>query len=213
MSLYLPRAFDERDLARLDALAAAHPFASLVAVGDGAPRVSHAPVLYVRDGDHIELTWHLARANPQAALGGRVLAMLHGPQAYVSPGWYPDKAEQARVPTWNYVVAHLSGEVQAFDDEASLVDLLERLSTVHEARVAGDWRFDASDPRERVQLRGIVGFRLRVDRIEFKAKLSQNHPDANRRAVIDRLAASACAGDRDVADWMRHTLESQTEGA
>ena len=213
MSLYLPRAFDERDLARLDALAAAHPFASLVSVDDGTPCVSHAPVLYARDGERIELTWHLARANPQSRHRGRVLAMLHGPQAYVSPGWYTDKAEQARVPTWNYVVAHLSGDVEAFDDHDSLIRLLDGLSATHEARVAGDWRFDAANPAERVQLRGIVGFRMCIDRVEFKSKLSQNHPVANRVSVIERLAASSRADDRDVAEWMRHTLESQTEGA
>ncbi|HZX80245.1 MAG TPA: FMN-binding negative transcriptional regulator [Lysobacter sp.] len=213
MNLYLPRAFDERDLARLDALAAAHPFASLVTVGDGEPSISHAPVLYAREGERIELTWHLARANPQSRHRGRVLAVLHGPQAYVSPGWYPDKAEQARVPTWNYVVAHLSGDVQAFDDEASLIRLLDRLSSVHEAQAGGDWRFDPANAAERAQLRGIVGFRLVVDRIEFKSKLSQNHPVANRRAVIDRLAASARGADRDLADWMRPTLDPQTEGA
>ena len=213
MSLYLPRAFDERDLARLDALAVAYPFASLITVDDGMPCVSHAPVLYARDGERIGLSWHLARANPQSRARGRVLAMLHGPQAYVSPGWYPDKAEHARVPTWNYVVAHLSGEVEAFDDEDSLVRLLDGLSTMHEARVAGDWRFDTDNPAERVQLRGIVGFRMCIDRIEFKSKLSQNHPVANRASVIERLAASTRAQDRDVADWMRHTLETQTEGA
>ncbi|WP_133501560.1 FMN-binding negative transcriptional regulator [Cognatilysobacter terrigena] len=212
MTLYLPRAFDERDLARLDALAASHPFATLVTVDDGAPCVSHLPVLYRRDGDSIELRGHLARPNPQSRHRGRALAILQGPHAYVSPTWYTDKAEQARVPTWNYVVAHLSGELTWFDDDASLGCLLTALGDIHEARAGGDWRYDASNEAERVQLRGIVGFRLVVDRVEFKAKLSQNHPLANRHAVIDRLAASSDAGDRDVAGWMRATLEPTHEG-
>lgn len=213
MTLYLPRAFDERELSRLDALAAAHPFATLVTVTDAAPCVSHVPVLYGRDGDAIELRGHLARPNPQVRHRGRALAILHGPHAYVSPTWYTDKAEQARVPTWNYVVAHLSGELEWFEDDDALGQLLTELGDWHEARVGGDWRYDADNPAERVQLRGIVGFRLRVDGIEFKAKLSQNHPLANRHAVIDRLAASGEADARAVAACMRGTLEPTHEGA
>ncbi|MGY3264779.1 FMN-binding negative transcriptional regulator [Lysobacter sp. HA35] len=213
MTLYLPRAFDERDLSRLDALAAAHPFATLITVDDGTPTLSHLPMLYARDGDSIVLRGHLARPNPQTRHRGRALVMLRGPHAYVSPTWYTDKAEQARVPTWNYVVAHLSGALEWFDDEDALGDLLTQLGDVHESRVGGDWRYDANDPAERVQLRGIVGLRITVDRVELKAKLSQNHPLANRHAVIDRLASSDDAGDRDVAAWMRATLDSMQEGA
>ncbi|AXK71848.1 FMN-binding negative transcriptional regulator [Lysobacter sp. TY2-98] len=212
MTLYLPRAFDERDLARLDALTAAHPFVTLITVDDSGPVISHLPVLYRRDGDSVELCGHLARPNPQTRHRGRALAIFRGPHTYVSPSWYTDKAEQARVPTWNYVVAHLSGELEWFDDDALLGDLLTALGDTHEARVGGDWRYDASNETERVQLRGILGFWLPVDRIDFKAKLSQNHPLANRHAVIDRLAASADASDRDVAAWMRGTLESTHAG-
>lgn len=213
MTVYLPRAFDERDRARLDALAAARPFATLVTVTDGEPVVSHVPVLYSRSGDAVELRGHLARPNPQARHDGRALAILHGPHAYVSPTWYLDKAEQARVPTWNYVVAHLHGRLEWFEDEATLGGLVAALSAVHETAVGGDWRFDADNPAERVQLRGIVGFRLVVDRIDMKSKLGQNHPDANRHAVIERLAASDAAQDRDVAAWMLATLAPRTEGA
>ena len=213
MSLYLPRAFDERDLAHLDALAAAYPLASLVTVVEGEPFVSHVPLLYARDGTQVELRGHLARANPQWRHGGRVLTMLHGPQAYVSPSWYPDKVEQARVPTWNYVVAQLSGVMHTFDDGASLASLVAELSAVHEATAGSDWRFDPDNEAERSQLRGIVGFRIAVDRIELKAKLNQNHPAANREAVIARLDASAHTPARDVARWMRAVERARTEGA
>ncbi len=207
MSLYAPRAFASRDLAQLDALADRYDFASLVTVADGAPFASHVPVLYRRDGERVVVTGHLARANPQAAHAGDALLMLHGPHAYISPAWYPDKAAQARVPTWNYAVAHLSGPLEWFDDEAALAALVAELSERHESRAGGDWRFDFDAPAERAQLRGIVGFRLHVERIDFKLKLSQNHPDANRHAVIARLDA----GDdmsREVARLMRTTLET-----
>lgn len=206
MSLYAPRAFASRDLAQLDALADRYDFASLVTVIDGAPFPSHVPVLYRRDGERVLVTGHLARANAQCSHAGDALLMLHGPHAYVSPSWYPDKAEQARVPTWNYAVAHLSGRLEWFDDEAGLASLVAELSERHEARAGGGWRFDFDAPAERAQLRGIVGFRLHVERIDLKLKLSQNHPDANRHAVIAHLDA----GDgmaRDVARLMRSTLE------
>lgn len=207
MSLYAPRAFASRDLAQLDALAGRYDFASLVTVVDGAPFASHVPVLYRRDGERVVVTGHLARANPQCSHTGEALVMLHGPHAYVSPSWYPDKAEQARVPTWNYAVAHLAGRLEWFDDEAGLASLVAELSERHESCAGGDWRFDFDAAAERAQLRGIVGFRLHVERIDLKLKLSQNHPDANRHAVIARLDA----GDemaRDVARLMRSTLET-----
>ncbi|TZF90537.1 FMN-binding negative transcriptional regulator [Cognatilysobacter lacus] len=202
MTLYLPRAFDERDLSRLDALAVEHPFATLVTVVDDEPFVSHVPLLYSRDGNRVELRGHVARANPQWRGGGRALAVLHGPHGYVSPAWYPDKLEQARVPTWNYVVAHLSGALNTFDDEASLAQLVGELSERHEAAVGSDWRFNPGVDAERVQLRGIVGFRLVVDRLALKAKLNQNHPPRNREAVAARLEALDDSA-RGVARWMR----------
>ena len=206
MSLYAPRAFASRDLAQLDALADRHDFASLVTMGADGPFASHVPVLYHRDGGGVLVEGHVARANPQAAHAGPALLMLHGPHAYVSPSWYPDKVEKARVPTWNYAVAHLSGRPEWFDDEVALASLVARLSLRHEARAGSDWRFDPDAPAERAQLRGIVGFRLRVERIDLKLKLGQNHPDANRRAVIERLDAGD-ANSRDVARLMRHALE------
>lgn len=210
MSLYTPEAFPSDDLAQLDALAGSHDFAPLVTVRDGRPFASHVPVTYARHGGLIEVTGHLARVNPQTRHAGDALLMLHGPHAYVSPSWYPDKANAARVPTWNYVVAHLSGPLRHFDDEASLAALVSALSERHEARAGSDWRFDADNPAERVQLRGIIGFRLHVERVELKLKLSQNHPEATRRAVSARLAGGGEAA-RAVAQLMDTLLESRED--
>ena len=102
--MYSPRAFVEHDLGALDALFAHDPFITLVtSVPDatGAAQVSHLPVLYRRDGDAVLLEGHWARGNPQAGAHASALAVVHGPHAYVSPAWYPDKHAAARVPTWN----------------------------------------------------------------------------------------------------------------
>ncbi len=187
--MYLPRAFAETDLAALDALFDRDAFVTLITVRDGAPEIAHLPVLYRRDGQRIELQGHWAAANPQAAHAGPAVAVVHGPHAYVSAGWYPDKQPAARVPTWNYAVAHLHGTLETFREEAALAALVDALSAHYEARVGGDWRFDFGREEERRQLRGIVGFRLQVERAELKFKLSQNHPEPNRRAVAERLQA------------------------
>ena len=205
--MYTPRAFSETDLGELDRLLARDPFATLVSTDvDGAPFASHLPVLYSREGDRILIEGHWARPNPQATHDGTALLIVHGPHAYVSPGWYPDKHEAGRVPTWNYAVAHLHGRLETFDDEASLADLVTRLSAHFEASVGSDWEFDATDPRQNAMLRGIVGFRFVPDRVDIKLKLSQNHPLANRHAVIDALSSQAVDDARAVAALMRATL-------
>lgn len=206
--MYLPRAFAETDLAALDALIARDSFVTLVTTADGLPQVSHVPVLYRRDGDRVELRGHLARPNPQAGHDGPGLAIVHGPHAYVSPAWYPDKHAQARVPTWNYAVAHLRGALEFFDDEAALAELVDTLSRVHEQAVGSDWRFDFDRREERVQLRGIIGFRLRVETAALKFKLNQNHPADNRRCVADHL--DALGGD-DLAGLMRQRQHAPTQ--
>lgn len=208
--MYLPRAFAETDLAALDALVARDPFATLVTVRDGAPTISQLPVLLVRDGDRIELHGHWARANPQSEHAGAAKVLLHGPHAYVSPGWYPDKHEQARVPTWNYASAELHGTLETYDDETRLADLVDRLGRHFEARVGGDWAFEFDRPEERVQLRGIVGFRFRAERVAIKHKLNQNHPRANRQAVAAALEALPGDANRDVAALMRAARATNT---
>ncbi|MCD9032904.1 FMN-binding negative transcriptional regulator [Luteimonas sp. Y-2-2-4F] len=201
--MHVPAAFAVTDPAALDALFAAAPFATLVTVGaDGAPCATQLPVLYRRDGDAVRVEGHWARPNPQCGHAGPALLIVHGPQAYVSPGWYPDKEAAARVPTWNYATAHLHGMLERFDDEAALADLLVRTSAAFEARAGGDWGFDPFEPRFRRQLAGIVGFRFAPSRIEVKHKLSQNHPAGNRAAVAAALAGGD-AQARAVAAMMR----------
>jgi len=203
--MYTPRAFAVDDLQALDALFARDAFVTLVtSAPDGTPLASQLPVLYRRDGAALRIEGHWARPNPQAAHDGPALLIVHGPHAYVSPGWYPDKEAAARVPTWNYATAHLRGRLERFDDEASLIDLVARTSDVFEARVGGDWHFEPEDDRQRRQLRGIVGFRFHVDAVAIKHKLSQNHPAANRNAVADALSAGD-ANAREIAAMMRAT--------
>jgi len=206
MALYVPKAFAIDDQDALDHLIDEHPFATLVTPSSPEPFVSHLPLLRRtgEDGKPV-LIGHFAGANPHAqhATGIASIAIFHGPHAYVSPSWYPDKEAAARVPTWNYAVAHLQGTLELFDDEASLAELVDSLSRQHEARVGQSWRFEPDRDDHRVQLRGIIGFRFLVDTAALKFKLSQNHPVANRQSVAEQLQQQSREDSREVAELMR----------
>ena len=206
--MYSPAAFASCDLVQLDALAAANPFATLVSIDAGEPFVSHLPVLYSRDGDEVLIRGHWSRANPQARHGGTATLIVHGPDAYISPAWYADKDIAARVPTWNYAVAHLTGTLETSEDEAVLAAVVSELSAVHEASIGSDWRFDPSREEMRRQLRGITAFHMRPTRIELKLKLSQNHPPVNVAGAAEALAAqpTPLSPAAAVADLMRQQL-------
>ena len=204
--MYTPHAFADTDLTRLDRLIAHDAFVTLVTVADGLPCVSHLPVLYARDGDRIVIEGHWARPNPQARHAGPALVIVHGPHAYLSPGWYADKEEAARVPTWNYAVAHLHGMLESTEDTDRLASIVDRLSQANEARVGNDWRFEHDRDDHVRQLRGIIGFRFTVDRVELKFKLSQNHPVANVEGAAAALHRLGGEDNVAVADLMRERL-------
>ncbi len=204
--MYAPRAFLETDLRELDRLMARDAFVTLVSHDGEMPFATHLPVLYSRVGDQVLIEGHWARPNPQAGHGGTVLMIVHGPHAYISPGWYADKEESARVPTWNYAVAHLTGRLESSADEAFLAGIVGRLSAQHESGVGSDWRYEHGRGDLRGQLRGIVGFRFVPDRIELKFKLGQNHPAANVRGAADGLLQQAGSQSREIAGLMMERL-------
>ena len=211
--MYTPRHFAETELAGLDRLVARDAFITLVTVADGLPFASHLPVLYRRDGDRIELRGHWSRANPQWRHRGPALAIVHGPHAYVSPGWYADKIPQARVPTWNYAVAHLSGPLEIHEEPDFLAAVVADLSERHETAVGSDWRYEADNAAHSGQLKGIFGFRLAATTVELKFKLSQTHPEANVRGAAAALAASAREADREVSTLMTGRLHRREQGS
>lgn len=206
--MFIPADFVETDLTWLDRLLERDAFVTVVTTGsDGLPQVTLLPVLYRRDGQEILIEGHWARPNPQAGHAGPALVLVHGPHGYVSPGWYPDKDAQARVPTWNYAAAELRGTLEPVTDPDALIDMLDRLSAKYEALVGGDWDLLPIEPRQRRMLAGIVGFRFRAQQVQVKLKLSQNHPEANQHSVIDALSALDSPPSHELAQWMRWKLE------
>ncbi len=211
--MFIPSDFVATDLTWLDRLLARDAFVTLVTTGsDGLPQVTLLPVVYRRDGEDILIEGHWARPNPQAGHAGPALMLVHGPHAYLSPGWYPDKDSAGRVPTWNYAAAELRGALESVTDPAELMDMLDALSAVNEASVGNDWRLDRDDLRQTRMLKGIVGFRFRPSQVQIKLKLSQNHPEANQLSVIDALEGSGSPASQDLAQWMRQVREQPATG-
>jgi transcriptional regulator len=155
-------------------------------------------------GAHGALLGHLARNNDQWRHEplGEALAVVRGPDAYVSPSWYPSKAEHGRVvPTWNYVQIHTHGRLVVHDDPDWVRDQAARLTREHEEGFDRPWSVDdAPGAFVSGQLRAVVGVELRITRIEAKAKLSQNRSAANADGVVAGLTD---AGEPDAAAAVR----------
>lgn len=176
----------------------------LVTVGaDGAPVGTLLPILW--RGDRVVA--HLAKANPhwRDLDGARALLIVGGPEVYVSPSWYPSKAEHGRVvPTWNYLAVHLTGSVTVHHDPAWLREMVTDLTERHEGKRAEPWAVtDAPAEYLDAMLQAIVGVELAVERVEGKAKLSQNRPEPDQLGVIAGLDDIGSAAATAVADAMR----------
>lgn len=177
MTLYIPPHFRVDDPEALFDFIERNAFATLVSSGDAGLHVSHIPLLPERGEDgKVRLLGHVARGNAQwqaLETAAHVLAVFHGPHAYVSPGWYQ---AHPSVPTWNYAVVHAHAKARLMD-EAQLHDLLLRLSSSYESARPKPWRM-AELPADYVatMLKAIVGFELEVVKLEGKFKLSQNRP-------------------------------------
>lgn len=205
--MYVPSHFatDEAD-ALIARLARTHAGILVTIDETGAPVATHMPILW--DAERRIATGHIARANPQWKHGaGQGLIVLSGPEAYVTPAWYPSKAEHGKtVPTWNYEAVHLTGRVEWFDDPARLEAVVRDLSALHEDGRIEPWSI-ADAPRAYIDalLRGIVGCALHVERIEAKRKLSQNKSEADFAGVAAGLTASDEPMAQEVAVLMGGT--------
>jgi transcriptional regulator len=203
--MYLPKHFAETDVPRLHAAIERYSFATLVSSAADRMQGSHLPLLLDREsGPAGTLVGHMARANLQwrEAAGKQVLAIFHGPHAYVSPAWY--EADEV-VPTWNYVAIHAQGTLTPIEDARELLQIVARTVRLYESGREHPWRLDEQAEYVARLLPQIVGFRIPVDRLEGKWKLNQNHPPARRRLVIQALDNSARLADREVAALMKES--------
>ncbi|TBU77403.1 FMN-binding negative transcriptional regulator [Phytopseudomonas daroniae] len=206
--MYVPSAFRQNDLAALHREIADCRLATLISHGENGLQASHLPLLLrPEEGPYGTLYGHLARANPHwrvLAEGGEALVIFNSADAYVSPSWYPAKAEHGKVvPTWNYIAVHAYGRAEVFDDAERLLSLLDELTARHETPRPQPWApGDAPQDYIAGMLRAIVGFALPIERLEGKWKLGQNRSEADRQGVHDGLSASGDHRDRALAQRM-----------
>lgn len=204
--MYIPHSFREDRLDVAHKLIRDFPFAPMVTMIDGLPFATHLPFLLDSTrGKFGTLRAHMARPNPQWRgfdSGSEALTIFQGPHAYISPSWY---SVQPAVPTWNYAVVHAYGIPSCIDEDVLRTILLD---TVAAFESPGGSLPLPGDFFDKMSL-GVVGFEIEITRLEGKFKLSQNRSDEDRLSVIQALAKSEHANERETAAWMQAAMASK----
>jgi transcriptional regulator len=210
--MYTPAQFQETRPEVLRQLMRRHPLAAVVTIAPDGLTANHVPLVFDPSaGVHGVLRGHVARANPvwrEATHGSPVLAIFQGPDHYVTPSWYPGKAEQGKVvPTWNYAVVHVHGTIAWHEDAAWLRAFLEGLTERHEAHRAEPWHI-ADAPANYIErlLASIVGFEIAVSSLTGKWKLGQNRAAQDRAGVAAGLAAEGTGDAQRMIDLLEGPL-------
>lgn len=203
--MYQPDHFRVTDLAQMHALIRARPLAALVSVGPVGLYATHLPTVLKDDGPYGVIECHLARANPHwkdLAAGNEALMIFQGPEGYITPNWYPSKADHGKVvPTWNYAVVHAYGRPEVMEDKDWLRRHVTELTVQQETNEAKPWALsDAPESYIEVMLRGIIGFRFAITRLEGKWKMSQNRDVKDRDGVVRGLGTRRQVDDLEMAE-------------
>ena len=192
--MYLPKHFAVDDPALLAQLIAEYPLATMVANLNDQLEVNHLPLML--STDRSKLYGHIARVNPLAKVANSnqptVMAIFHGPNAYVTPAWYPSKKETGKVvPTWNYAVVHAQGNIKLIEDPHWLRSHVAQMTNIHEPTYQSNWKLDdAPEDYVQIMLKAIVGIEIEVQSLTGKFKLSQNRPPEDYAAVIETIDQS-----------------------
>lgn len=203
--MYVPKMFKVTDLEEIHAFIQANSFATLVTVENSRPIATHLPLEWRKQGNEDYLTGHLAYGNRQwKTLGKEVLAIFQGSDAYVSSSWY----EQEEVPTWNYQAVHVYGQATILEKEELIDDLTLMLKKYEENRENPVlWETLSSELLEK-ELKGIVGFKIRVKEIQAAYKLSQNRNKKDYRNIIEQLQHEGSQKSEQIAKEMEKRLKS-----
>ena len=192
--MYLPKHFSVDDPALLAQLIAEYPLATIVGSLENQLEINHLPLML--SSDRTKLYGHIARVNPLVKVAGSsntsVTAIFNGPQAYVTPAWYPSKKETGKVvPTRNYAVVHAQGNIKLIEDAQWLRSHVAQMTNIHEPTYQSNWKLDDA-PEDYVQmmLKAIIGIEIEVKSLVGKFKLSQNRPAQDYAAVVETIEKS-----------------------
>ncbi|WP_406687867.1 FMN-binding negative transcriptional regulator [Rossellomorea vietnamensis] len=202
--MYIPKDFKITDESVTFGVIEQHSFATLFSQHDGKPVATHLPLLLNKEKTH--LYGHFARPNPQwkEIEQQTVLAVFHGPHCYISPSWYETNQT---VPTWNYVSVHVYGEVELNEDDHELVESLHELVSTFEAPDSSYSLGDLDPALLAGMSKGVQGFKIKINQMEGKAKLSQNHSTERQERVIRELEQKPSTDEQQIAAWMKGNLE------
>ena len=205
--MYLPKHFLVEDPAILAQLISEYPLAIIVGNLDGNLEVNHLPLMLSED--KTKLYGHIAKMNPltKVASGSNasVTAIFNGPNAYVTPSWYPSKQESGKVvPTWNYAAVHAQGTIKLIDDPQWLRSHVSQMTNIHEPTYQSTWKLDDA-PEDYVQtmLKAIIGIEIDIKNLVGKFKLSQNRPAEDYEAVVDQLRKSPKEALQEMLQYMK----------
>jgi transcriptional regulator len=204
--MYRPDHFRVEDVVRMHALMRARPFASLVSNGSTGLCASHLPTVLKDEGSYGVVECHLARANPHWTD-----VASQGPEGYITPNRYPSKAQHGKVvPTWNYTTVHAYGHPKVMENKDWLRRPVDELTTQQEQTQARPWALsDAPQSYVDAMLRGIVGFRFVITRLEGKWKMSQNRELNDQLGVAKGLDQRAEGDDLEIADLIQRNFKTR----
>ena len=211
--MYLPEHFAEQRVDLLHRLISEHPVGAMVVSTADGLEANHLPFeLDAEPAPFGTLRGHVARANPvwhQFTRGVEALVIFHGPQAYISPSWYPSKEMTGEVvPTYNYLAVHGYGEIKIIHEREWLRALVTRLTDRFEANRAAPWRVsDAPAAFIDKQMGAIVGIEIPLTKLIGKWKVSQNRPAADRAGVVAGLSERNDADSLAIAWWVKRKAE------
>ncbi len=205
--MYIPKRYDEKDQEKIYSFLRENSFAILVSVNEGVPVATHIPLLLeLDDPENLHLSGHISKGNAQKETlkeGSRVLCIFPGPHAYISPRWY----SALDVPTWNYISVHVYGTIRLVGGDqlktavSKMVDYYEKFQ-LHPMKVD-----ELPEKMLHADLRGIIGFEIRIDDLQAVAKLSQNRDEHSYHNVISELEQNGDPSANQVAEAMRENSE------
>lgn len=204
--MYIPPKYQLKDEPTIVNYIRQYPFATLITMGQDAPIATHLPFIIEEDEGQWYLLGHMAKANPQwqALPEQQALIIFQEPHAYISPSYY-DKEEN--VPTWNYVAVHVYGQTTLLLEEEQAIEVLEKSMHVFEKSFLSQWNNLRIEYKQRL-LKGMVAFKLKIERWQGKEKLSQNKTLTEQQTIAEGLSHSNDNSARELGQIMKDKLQS-----
>lgn len=206
--MYIPKFYKVTDVDEIREFVQHHSFGTLVTTRKGRPIATHLPLQLTKAGEDYYITGHMAYGNPQwrtFEASEEILIMFQGPYSYISSSWY----EQENVPTWNYQAVHIYGAAQILDEEELKQDLTKLMEKYEEHR-ADPVLWDKLSPSLLdKEMKGIVGFKVKVNEIQAAYKMSQNRNDTDYRNIIEQLRNEENPDSSRMADAMEKRMEER----